>query len=77
MSGALDDGVDFDITTIRANLLGALTILQRHPHYGKADEADGEMLCEAGTILMDARPKLDVLYDKLDRLEVVSEGATS
>lgn len=71
------DGVGFDIQALRANLRGAFVMLEGCPNYGQAEDAQGELLCEVGQILIDARARLDAIYEKLDGLTVVANGGAT
>jgi hypothetical protein len=55
------DIVDWDLTALRANLVGALSILQGYDGYD-----NDETLCNVGTIIIDAGNRLDEIIRKLD-----------
>lgn len=71
MSTALDL-VEDDLLTLEATMRATFAMVTKHPNYGKASEADGEMLSDVGMILMATAKRMESIYSKLDGQELAA-----
>lgn len=71
MTTALDL-VEGDLLVLTATTRAVFAMLARHPNYGRIDVEGGEVLSDAGTILIDTAKRLEAVFEKLDGQELAS-----